>query len=314
MKKILFLFVVFLTTFTLIACGDKEEEGRTYAFDGEYLAYEVSVHRDAPMVTWVTVTIEDDEIVEYFIDSRQGSRTQDEETEEYSFAWNELTKKELGDDYGMVDRGGAIAEWDEQAELIEAYWLENGVDSVTVDDDDVIDNVAGVTIKDGGYLALAQEAVDNAKAGKFQSILATGTDLYSAHLTLPESGELEDAELVLDVLQSTTNETEGTFEWNPSTKQELGDAYNMKGAGGYSFEDGEWVSEGQCELEWYEQAALITDYVKANGWNDNLQPVDSRGGSLDGTSLIDELAGVSIRSGSYYTVLDALFDFADPAL
>lgn len=313
MKKILFLFVVLLATFTLIACGDKEEE-RTYAFDGEYLAYEVSVHRDAPMVTWVTVTIEDDEIVEYFIDSRQGTRTQDEETEEYSFAWNELTKKELGDDYGMVDRGGAIAEWDEQAELIEAYWLENGVDSVTVDDDDVIDNVAGVTIKDGGYRALAQEAVDNAKAGTFQSILATGTDLYSAHLTLPDSGELEDAELVLDVLQSTTNETEGTFEWRPSTKQELGDAYNMKGAGGYVFEDGAWVSEGQCELEWYEQAELVTDYVKANGWNDNLQAVDSRGGSLDGTSLIDDLAGVTVRSGNFYVVLDSLFDFANPAL
>ncbi len=73
----------------------------------EYLAYEVSVHRDAPMVTWVTVTIEDDEIVTTNT-SRQGTRTQDEETEEYSFAWNELTKKELGDDYGMVERGGAL--------------------------------------------------------------------------------------------------------------------------------------------------------------------------------------------------------------
>ncbi|MFP4178374.1 MAG: hypothetical protein ACLFTZ_06415 [Acholeplasmataceae bacterium] len=314
MKKALFLFVVLLATFTLFACGDDEEEDRTYAFDGEYLAYEVSVHRDAPMVTWVTVTIEDDEIVDYFIDSRQGTREQDEETEEYSFAWNELTKKELGDDYGMVDRGGAIAEWDEQAELIEDYWLENGVGSVTVDDENVIDNVSGVTIVDGGYRALAEEAVENAEEGKFQSILASGTSLYSAHLTLPESGELADADLVIDVLQSTTNETEGTFEWKPSTKQELGDAYGMKGAGGYEFVDGEWVSEGDCELEWYEQVELITDYVKENGWDDDLQPVDERGGSLDGTSLIDELAGVSIVSGNYYDVLDSLFEYADPAL
>ena len=33
--------------------------------------------------------------------------------------------------------------------------------------DQRIDNVAGVTLKDGGYTKLAKEAVANAKAGKF---------------------------------------------------------------------------------------------------------------------------------------------------
>lgn len=159
MRKVLMLFFVAFAAFTLFGCNSSE-----YKVDGEFLAYEAQVHSTTikvdgvsvpvkvPQVTYVTVTIENGEIAGYNIDVRQGKVTFDTTSEEFEWAWNDKTKKELGDDYNMVKFGDAISEWYVQAELIEAYWLENGVDSVTVNDDNKIDNVAGVTIKDGGYM------------------------------------------------------------------------------------------------------------------------------------------------------------------
>jgi hypothetical protein len=205
----------------------------------------------------------------------------------------------------MVANGGAISEWYVQAELIEAYWLANGFDSVTVDGDNVIDNVSGVTVKDGNYIELAAAAVQLAKDGLMQAIYCTGDDLYIAKMTVAADGTY--SELIIDVLQGSPDG--GTFAWRAETKQELGDDYAMKGVGGgYTFVDGAWVSSGSpAELEWYEQVALITDYVMENGWNEDLAALAQRGGTIDGTTLLDDLAGVTIRSGSYYTLLAELF-------
>lgn len=85
------LFFIALAAFTLFGCNSSE-----YKVDGEFMAYEVSVHKDAQMVTTVTVTIEDGEIAGYYIDARQGIRTVDETAGTYSWAWNAKTKKELG--------------------------------------------------------------------------------------------------------------------------------------------------------------------------------------------------------------------------
>ncbi|PKK94799.1 MAG: hypothetical protein CVV60_04610 [Tenericutes bacterium HGW-Tenericutes-5] len=325
MKKLFTLFVALLTLVVVAGCNGNTtvaptteapttEEPREFAADGEFTAYLVGVHSNAPMVTTVTVTIENDEIVGFYIDARQGVDTQTAGTETpddtsddtWSYVWNEMTKKELGDDYGMVQFGGAIAEWYEQAALIEAYWLANGYDSVTANSEtNVIDNVSGVTIKDGGYTTLAAEAVQLAKDGKMQAIYCSADDLYIATMMVNAEGEFTD--LLIDVLQGSP--TGATFAWNTQTKQELGDDYGMKGVGGgYTFVDGAWVSSGSTAvLEWYEQVALITDYVTENGWNEDLAALAQRGGTIDGTTLIDDLAGVTIRSGSYYTLLADLF-------
>lgn len=304
MKKILGVFFITLLTVALFACGQEE---RVYAYDGDFLAYEVSVSRNAPQVIYVTVSIEDDQIVDYTIDTRQGTRVGDgSETSPYEWSWNEKTKRELGDDYGMASNSSIDKEWYEQADAIEAFWLENGPESVTVDGDGHIDNITGATMSDS-YSSIAQMAVQHAIEGKFVSILTTSTDIYSAEMTLSD-GNIDT--LVLDVRQSTRNATEGTFAWNLESKQQLGDDYGMKGVGGgYTFTNGEWVSSGtQATREWYEQVNLISDYIISNGYNENLQPVDSRGGSLDGETLIDALAGATIRTGTYFDLLDQLFN------
>ncbi|QWB95336.1 hypothetical protein KHQ89_05050 [Mycoplasmatota bacterium] len=314
MKKALMLLFVAVAAISLAACNSSD-----YKVDGTFTAYEADVH-DGPMVTMVSVTIKDGEIESFYIDARQGGSTQtagedtadDTSDDTYAWSWNEKTKKELGDDYNMVAYGGATAEWYEQAEALEAYFLENGVDDVptkTVDDEVYFDGIAGVTIKDGSYVALAKEAVQLAKDGKFQSILCEADDLYSATMTVNKDGEFSN--LKLDVLQG--NPSGATFAWSEDTKQEKGDTYGMKGVGGgYTFTDGAWVSSGEnATLEWYEQAALITDYVTANGWNSSLEALAGRGGTIDGSTLVDDLAGATIHTGSYYDVLADLFAAAN---
>ncbi|MCR3905847.1 MAG: hypothetical protein NUK62_02290 [Tenericutes bacterium] len=311
MKKVLLLFFVAFAAIALFGCKSSE-----FKVDGEFMAYEETVARNAPQVTMVTVTIEDGEIVGFNIDTRQARRTAtttgegEEAVTTYSWAWNAMTKKELGDDYGMATEPGQL-EWYEQAALIEAHLLENGVDSITFDDEGyTADLGASVSITVDTYITLAQEAVELAKLGKFQAVYASGNDLYSAHMVVTPKGEIE--ELLLDVRQSTRDESAGTFAWNEKTKQELGFDYGMVGAAGYTLVNGEWVrsTETPCTLEWFEQAALITDYVMENGWNDDLQPVAQRAGSLDGSTVIDALAGVTIRTGGYFTILETLFGFA----
>jgi hypothetical protein len=312
MKKVGLLLLVVFASIALMACNPSE-----FTVDGEFTAFEATVKSSAPQVTMVTVTIEDGEIVGYNIDARQGKRTQtagadtvaDTTDDVFTFAWNASTKKELGDAYGMVANGGAIAEWHVQAGKIEAAWLANGVDFVTFNAETlVIDNVAGVTIKDGGYIALAKEAIELAKAGKFQTFECSGSDLYMASMIVSAKGVV--SELELDTLQATKDANLGTFVWKTSTKQELGAAYAMKGTGAkYVYANGAWTASAtdKTTLEWFEQANLITDYVLANGWNGDLKAIATRGISIDGTTLVDGLAGVTVKTETYLLLLTDLF-------
>lgn len=299
MKKMFFMSMLLM--FSIVAFGCKSSEFRV---DGEFLAYNVSVQNDAPMVTFVSVTITDGEISDFTLDAKQGSRTAtqltgtdtpDDETDdtfEYSFAWNEKTKVELGDDYNMVAWGGATNEWYAQAKLIEDHWLENGVDSIITNDGDVVDNVAGVTIKDVVYSTLAQEAVENAKEGKFTAIHTAQDDLLFAVMIVDGRGRVD--QLLIDVLQG--NPSGDTFAWRNKTKQELGADYGM-------------VSMGGATLEWFKQANLISNYIVENGWHTDLQSIDGKGISLDGQNAIDSLSGVTVRTGNYLDLLEILFGY-----
>jgi major membrane immunogen (membrane-anchored lipoprotein) len=317
MKKMLVLLSIAVVALSLSACNSSD-----YKVDGTFTAYSVEVHSYAPMVTTVSVTIKDGDIESYYIDARQGARVQtagidtpdDDSDDTYSFAWNSQTKKELGDDYHMVEYGGAIAEWYEQAESIEAYFLANGVEDVptiTNEEGEYFDGIAGVTMKNGSYIELAQEALELAKEGKFQAVLCADDDLYSASMIVDKKGNF--SELELDVLQGKPDGAE--FAWNSKTKQELQFEYGMKDspyASGLTYTNGEWVETGNAPtLEWFEQAALITDYITENGWNSSLDALDSRGGTIDGTSLVDDLSGATIHTGTYYDVLAKLFESAN---
>jgi major membrane immunogen (membrane-anchored lipoprotein) len=148
MKKIITLIFVAVMSLTIVACGNKE-----YKVDGEFTAFEVSYNREVPMITWVTVTIEKGKVTKYFIDAKQA-----EVNEAGEFVWNAKSKKELKYDYNMKPVSEIGKEWFEQAEALEAFMLEKGPEAVTTKDG-YIDNVTGVSIKDGGYTALTKKAI-----------------------------------------------------------------------------------------------------------------------------------------------------------
>jgi major membrane immunogen (membrane-anchored lipoprotein) len=306
MKKLIAFFFVAVLALSLAACKERE-----YPVDGVFLGYEVGVSRNAPMVTFVTITVEDGEIVEYDIDVRQGSRTGDgSEATPYAWAWNASTKKELGFAYHMhYGTSGATTEaeyqawltannkleWFQQAELIEAYWLENAVETLGGDPETAIDNVTGVTIKNA-YEVAATRALENAKAGKFQAIYCSGSDLYIAEMTLTSKGAIDT--LVIDTLQANKDAATGSFAWKTQTKQELGYAYGMHKRTSGTTTEAEYIAwlEANNKLEWFEQADLIAADIIANGWSTN--------------AAENVPAGVTITTTGYYTVLAKLFDLA----
>lgn len=315
MKRFSLLLLLVVATFGLASC--KKDEPKEFAVDGQFTAYAAETNSGkSPQVTFVTVTIKDGKISGYNIDVRQGKKTTtvtgegDDAVTTYTYAWNEKTKKQLGDEYGMATKEGQL-EWFEQAAKIEAYLLKNGVDSLDniatgTAFDPSVDGMSGVTIKNA-YTAIAKEAVELAKQGKFQAILCSGTDLYSASMKVDSKGKV--SELVIDTLQmAKTSTSTGTFAWNAKTKQQLGAEYGMKGTGpGYKLVDGVWTVDGKSLTEWNDQVNLIAKYVMEKGWSSNIKSVNGQGLSVNGTSLVDGYAAVTIKTNSYYTVLADLF-------
>ncbi len=289
MRKVLMLFFVVAASLALFGCNSSE-----FKVDGEFLAYEAQVHTNGtPQVTYVTVTIEKGKIVGYSIDVRQGTKTQNAETGAWAFAFNAKTKKELGFDYNMKPVSAIGKEWFEQAAEIEKFWLANGVEAMTTKEGNFIDNVTGVSMKDA-YSAVALKAIENAKAGKFQAIYVSGTDLYSVHMTV-EKGNV--TELILDTLQmNRASATSGTFTWNAQTKQQLGYAYRMHGQRDLSEADYKTWLQTNNKLEWFEQVNLITDDIVAKGWRSN--------------AAEQVPAGVTITTSGYYNVLSQVYGFA----
>ena len=317
MKKLLmFLFAAFLMTGIAACNGEETTVERTYAADGEYTAFLINTHYNGtPMMTSVTVTIENDEITEFDIDALQANS---------AFEWNAETKKELGYAYRMhgqreLSEADYITwladndklEWFEQAEILEAEWVENGIDSVTVTDGE-FESLADVTISDGHYTELAEEAVQNAIDGKviaFEATMSHGKPQVTwVEIQLDENGDMED--ITIDVLQSSITQTAGadtpeddtddTFEfaWNEETKQELGYAYRMHGQRELSEADYiTWLADND-KLEWFEQAEIIQNEWLENGV-DSITTVEGE---------FESLADVSISDGGYVALAQEAFN------
>lgn len=344
MKKLLLVFTLVIAAVALIGCDQTTTTITTAApvavefpVDGEFTAYSLTVSSVKPQVTMVTVTIEDGEIAGFNLDCRQGTKTGAGTTENpFVWAWNAQTKKELGYGYKMhyneykatladqntatlegyqawMEAQSVYKEWFQQANILEALWLADGVYAAHVDGTGEFTDVAGVTVSNSEYIKLARQAVDLARAGKFQTFVCSGTDFYFAYMIVNNLGEV--TELKIDTIQATkTQATEaapaGTFVWNPYSKQELGENYGMKGVGAAQvFSAGTWTASAteKSAYEWYEQANLIAAWVLANGYNENLQAIGGRGLSIDGTTLLDGTAGVTVHSDTYVTLLDQLF-------
>ena len=193
---------------------------------------------------------------------------------------NVLTKNELGESYGMVAWGGAIAEWDKQVAAVAKYaegktveQLKNGdIDMTTGKAKDGTDLSSSATIYLAGYVYAIEAAVKNAKhlgaqAGDELVLATLNNTKSSTAATAEKAGNAQlDADITvltrkdgmitscyIDSVQAKIAfDATGTITTDLSagvkTKNELGEGYGMKAWGG-------------AIAEWNEQAASFAAYV-----------------------------------------------------
>ena len=189
------------------------------------------------------------------------------------------TKNELGENYGMVAWGGAIAEWDAQAAALANFAvgktveeLKNGAVSESGFAPEGSDLASSATIYLGGYVSAIEAAVANAK-----HLGAQGGDTLKMAVTTAISGSKSadaenngNAQLDVDMIAMTMNgetitsaaidsvqakvafDATGAITSDISapvaTKNELGENYGM-------------VAWGGAIAEWDAQAAAFAAYI-----------------------------------------------------
>ena len=189
------------------------------------------------------------------------------------------TKNELGENYGMVAWGGAIAEWDAQAAALAAFAVGKTVEELktgAVDETgyapDGTDLASAATIYLGGYVAAIEAAVNKAQHlgaqsgdvlklasmnGADSSVAATADKDGTAQLDCTVTAMTMNGETItsctIDAVQAKVNfntagEVTSDVTAPVQTKNELGENYGM-------------VAWGGAIAEWDAQAASFAAYV-----------------------------------------------------
>ncbi len=245
------------------------------------------------------------------------------------------TKNELGENYGMVAWGGAIAEWDAQAAALASFAVGKTVEELksgAIDETGKApagsDLATQATIHLGGYVSAIEKAVANAQhlgaqAGNTLKLAAVNeidgskaasaeeeglAQLYTTVTALTMDGETITS-CFIDAVQAKVNfDAAGTVTTDLTapvqTKNELGENYGM-------------VAWGGAIAEWDAQAAAFASYitgktaadVAAIAVTDTTAPADADlaasvtikiGGFQD---LITKAAGTEVPSGALKTGL-----------
>jgi len=228
------------------------------------------------------------------------------------------TKNELGEAYGMVAYGGAIAEWDAQAAALAAYAvgktvqeLKEGAIDETGHAPEGTDLASSATIYLGGYVEAIAQAVDNAKHlgaqggdtlklaainGIDSSASATAEKAGNAQLdvtatALTLSGERITSCAIDAVQAKVAFDTTGAITSDlaaPQTKNQLGEAYGM-------------VAWGGAIAEWDAQAASFASYVTGKTAQEvNTISVNEATKPADGTDLATT---VTISIGGFQALI-----------
>ncbi len=183
------------------------------------------------------------------------------------------TKNELGENYGMVAWGGAIAEWDAQAASFASYICgktAEEISGIAVNEKTApteADLASSVTIAIGGFRALVQKALAQVNEEAPVTALKTGLaivgnvsgsknaeyvdyDVTVVALLVDEAGVIQDCiidgiatKVNIDATGSVTSEIGEIL-----TKNELGENYGM-------------VAWGGAKYEWNVQADALAQYA-----------------------------------------------------
>ena len=228
------------------------------------------------------------------------------------------TKNELGENYGMVAWGGAIAEWDQQAAALASFAVGKTVEELksgAIDETGKApagtDLATQATIYLGGYVSAIEKAVANAQhlgaqSGDALKLVAVNeisgstaataeeeglAQLYTTASALTFNGETITS-CAIDAVQAKVNfDTTGAVTTDLTapvqTKNELGENYGM-------------VAWGGAIAEWDAQAAAFASYITGKtaadvagiAVNEKTAPTDA-----------DLTASVTIKIGGFQTLV-----------
>ena len=229
-------------------------------------------------VSLVAVTVTEEGVIESCkIDAIQGKVTFGADGKLTSETGEVLTKKELGDDYGMRVASPIGKEWDEQVEAIEAYAVGKTVEELktkAIDENGVVkdaDLASGATIYMGSFIWAIEAAVNNAEhlganAGD-ELVLVANTKASGADATADAAGTTQvDANVavftmngdtitscIIDAIQAKASfDVKGVAaeiaDSAVPTKAQLGEDYGLKAYSGVG-------------KEWDEQTTAFCEYI-----------------------------------------------------
>jgi major membrane immunogen (membrane-anchored lipoprotein) len=190
------------------------------------------------------------------------------------------SKKELGDDYGMVANGGAQAEWYAQAEAVEAFILANQGLDIVLDAEGKTDAVAGASI----HLNQFVELFNMTLGGGETAAMADGV-YYAQEAAFAGSGWKYNVTLTVE------NEKIVDVNWNGTNVRGGDDKKTTSESGAYGM-----VAYGNAQSEWDVQAKAVEQYLLDNQTTE-VAYTDDEGHT-------DAITGVSIHVTEFFGLVD----------
>ena len=271
-------------------------------------------------VSLVAVTVTEEGVIESCkIDAIQGKVAFGADGKVISEAGEVLTKKELGDDYGMRVASPIGKEWDEQVEAIEAYVVGKTVEELktnAIDEAGVVkdaDLASGATIYMGSFIWAVEAAVNNAQhlganAGD-ELVLVANTKASGSDATADAAGSTQvDANVavftmngdtitscIIDALSAKASfDAKGVAAEiaDPAvlTKAQLGENYGLKA---YSPIGKEWNEQVTSFCEYV--TGKTVEEVKGTALTETTAPADA-----------DLAASVSIAVGDFMGLVEKI--------
>ncbi|MFP4697171.1 MAG: hypothetical protein ACLFMO_00540 [Eubacteriales bacterium] len=284
MKKIFITLLVVILTFGLFAgCGKKDDE-QTPANNNETSNSETSLPSEYE--DGIYFATEED-----FSDSgwKYAVTIEVENGEFVSVDWNGANKNGGKDkktssadgDYGMVEKGGAQAEWHEQAEKTEAYLLETQDPTAIsyTSDEGHTDDIAGVSIHVVEFYNLVEKALSNGpvEVGHWQDgTFYAEEDDFNKGYKYTVSLTVINGNIVAANWDAISEEDE-------KTKKQASI-------------DGEYGMDDAPQGPWFEQAAAVEAYL--------LETQDPTAVTLDEDGNSDDIAGASITVSTFFELAD----------
>lgn len=276
LRKVLTVTLGLMLILSLAGCGGNQPVG---AEEGQYEDGIYFAQSDFDEKGWkylVTIEVKDGNIVSADWNGANAAGGPDKDT------------LSAAGKYGLVAKGGAQAEWHEQAAKAEAYLVETqDPTAITYSDDEGhTDDIAGVSIHVVEFFDLAEKALANGPVGKGQY----QDGAYYAEENSFAKGWKYTASMTV------INGNIVAADWNGVNINGGVDKDTLSADGDYGL-----VAKGGAQAEWHEQAQKAEAYL--------LEKQDPTAISYtDDAGHTDDIAGVSIHVIEFFDIAKKALD------